>query len=64
MGGEGRKEEAGSEKSKDGAQTWFRINSGLDDLVVTGFVMAPGSSDTLYAATLFSSVYKKTAASK
>jgi hypothetical protein len=46
-------------KSKDGAETWFRINSGLDDLVVTGFVMAPGSPDTLYAATLFSSVYKK-----
>jgi photosystem II stability/assembly factor-like uncharacterized protein len=51
-------------KSKDGAETWFRINSGLEDLVVTGFAMAPGSPDTLYAATLFSSVYKKTAASK
>lgn len=50
-------------KSEDGAETWFRINSGLDDLLVTGFVMAPGSPDTLYAAT-FSSVYKKTAASK
>jgi photosystem II stability/assembly factor-like uncharacterized protein len=46
-------------KSKDGAETWFRINSGLDDLVVTGFAMAPGSPNTLYAATLFSSVYKK-----
>jgi photosystem II stability/assembly factor-like uncharacterized protein len=46
-------------KSEDRAQTWFRINSGLDDLLVTGFVMAPGSPDTLYAATVFSSVYKK-----
>jgi photosystem II stability/assembly factor-like uncharacterized protein len=46
-------------KSTDGAETWFRINFGLDDLVVTGFAMAPGSPDILYAATLFSSVYKK-----
>jgi photosystem II stability/assembly factor-like uncharacterized protein len=50
-------------KSKDGAETWFRVNIGLDDLVVTGFAMAPGSPNILYAAT-FSSVYKKTAASK
>ena len=50
-------------KSKDGAETWLRINSGLNDLVVTGFAMVPGSPNTLYAAT-FTSVYKKTAASK
>ena len=48
-------------KSKDGAETWFRINSGLNDLVVTGFAMAPGPPNILYAAT-FSSVYKKTTA--
>ncbi len=52
-------EGSGVFKSEDRAQTWFRINSGLDDLLVTGFVMAPGSPDTLYAATVFSSVYKK-----
>jgi photosystem II stability/assembly factor-like uncharacterized protein len=46
-------------KSNDGAETWFRINSGLADLSVFGFAMAPGSPNILYAAT-FSSVYKKT----
>jgi photosystem II stability/assembly factor-like uncharacterized protein len=50
-------------KSTDSAETWSRINSGLDDLLVTGFAVAPGSPNILYAAT-FSSVYKKTAASK
>jgi photosystem II stability/assembly factor-like uncharacterized protein len=45
-------------KSNDGAETWFPINSGLDDLSVYGLAMAPGSPNHLYAAT-FSSVYKK-----
>jgi photosystem II stability/assembly factor-like uncharacterized protein len=46
-------------KSTDGAESWFRINSGLDDLGVFGLAMAPGAHNILYAAT-FSSVYKKT----
>jgi hypothetical protein len=46
-------------KSNDGAESWFRINSGLDDLGVFGLAMAPGAHNILYAAT-FSSVYKKT----
>jgi photosystem II stability/assembly factor-like uncharacterized protein len=50
-------------KSNDGAETWFPINSGLDDLSVFGLAMAPGSPNILYAAT-FSSVHKKRTSGK
>jgi hypothetical protein len=51
-------------RSKDGGETWFRINVGLDDLGVFGLAMAPGTpNNTLYTAT-FSSVYKKVVVSK
>ena len=52
-------EDNGVFKSYDSAETWFRINAGLDDQGVFGLAMAPGTPNILYAAT-FSSVYKKT----
>ena len=52
-------EDNGVFKSYNGAETWFRINAGLDDQGVFGLAMAPGTPNILYAAT-FSSVYKKT----
>ena len=51
-------------KSTDGAESWFRINSGLDDLSVFGLAMAPGSPNNILYGATFSSVYKKVATSK
>jgi hypothetical protein len=50
---------AGIFRSNDGGETWNAINPGLSDLNVSGFVLAPGSPNSMYAAT-FSSVFKKT----
>jgi photosystem II stability/assembly factor-like uncharacterized protein len=49
---------AGIFRSNDGGEKWHAINLGLPDLNVSGFVLAPGSPNSLYAAT-FSSVFKK-----
>ena len=43
-------------KSTDAAESWFPINSGLDDTSVSGIAMDPEAPDTVYAAS--SSVYK------
>jgi hypothetical protein len=51
-------------KSTDGAESWFRINSGLDDLSVFGLAMAPGSPNNILYSATFSSVYKKAVTSK
>jgi len=51
-------------KSTDGAESWFRINSGLDDLSVFGLAMAPGSPNNILYGATFSSVYKKAVTSK
>jgi photosystem II stability/assembly factor-like uncharacterized protein len=48
---------AGIFQSDDAGETWYAINPGLPDLDVSGLVLAPGSPDSLYAAT-FSSVFK------
>jgi photosystem II stability/assembly factor-like uncharacterized protein len=45
-------------KSTDGAESWFPVNLGLDDQMVTGLAMDPESPDTVYAATFYSSVFK------
>jgi photosystem II stability/assembly factor-like uncharacterized protein len=50
-------EGAGVFKSTDSAETWFPINSGLDDQNVFGLAMDPDFPNILYASTS-SSVYK------
>jgi hypothetical protein len=56
-------EASGLFKSTDAAETWFPINLGLGgnthyDVSISGLVMDPESPDTLYATTVFHSVYK------
>jgi hypothetical protein len=50
-------------KSIDGAETWFPLNTGLDDQNVFGLAMDPSSPGILYASTS-SSVYKISIASR
>ena len=47
----------GVHKSGDAAETWSSISSGLDDKS-TGLIIDPESPDTVYAATVYRSVYK------
>jgi len=54
-------EGAGVFESADGAETWFPINSGLDDQNVFGLAMDTDSPNILYVSTS-SSVYKITTA--
>jgi hypothetical protein len=56
-------EGAGVFQSIDGAETWFPINSGLDDPNVFGLAMDPSSPNILYASTS-SSVYKISTANR
>lgn len=54
-------EGAGVFESRDGAESWFPINSGLDDLEVFGLAMPPDHPNILYASTS-TSVHKLTIA--